>query len=296
MPQFNAYYRLTEARSDGISQSATSGERAVNFQNPDILHTFMLNHAAWRGSDVLERAGDPVSRLTNPELYCCSSALDRAALGIRGVRVHGMAEGAELIIVFDESAAPISLDLYAGGHTDNLVVFGSQCAVQGDIRFGGGGNLVFCGGRGEQQYYRVALYTTTSAFVFGADSTSVGAYFHIEGPRRHVVVGRDCMFSAEVYVAATDNHAIIDKATGTVLNPPEDILIGPHAWIGFGATILKGVDVGADAIIAARALLTRSAPPGALLAGAPAKIVREGVTWHRAFPSDLPPVIGPDQL
>ena len=288
LPYFTSHYRLTGARPEDISWSTKLPDLSEPFAASDTLHAFILNHSAWRGADVLGKAGDPVQRLQNPELYRCSAEVDRAALGRRGVRVHGMAENAELIVVFDESAAPISVDVYAYGQTDNLLIFGPQCTVQGSFSFGGPGNLAYCGGRsGIEQTYRVVFYTSTSAFVFGTDSTSVGTYFHIEGPRRYTVVSRDCMLAAEIYVASTDNHAIIDQATKAIINPPDDVLIGPHAWIGFGATILKGVSVGENAIIAARAVLTRSAPPGTLSAGAPARVIREGVTWDRAFPSVL---------
>ncbi len=287
LPLFCSHYRLNEERKEDTSQSnlldaVSSGGSA------EVIHNFIMNHSAWRGLDVLAQAGDPVVVLGDLQVYRCSLEADRVALTHRGVWVHGIKEGEEFTVVVDAAATPIHVDVHTYGYSGNLLVFGPGCAMRGDFRFGGSGNMAYCSGRaGQDQAYRVALYTSSSAFVFGAESTSVGTYFHIEGPDRYIIVGRDCMLSAETYVAATDNHAILDKDTGEVLNPPEDILIGPHAWIGFGATVLKGADVGQDAVIAARALLTKSAPPGALLAGSPARVIRERVTWDRAFPSVL---------
>lgn len=43
--------------------------------------------------------------------------------------------------------------------------------------------------------------------------------------------------------------------------------------------ILKGVEIGDGAVIAAGSVVTRSIPAGALVAGAPAKIVRQQVSW-----------------
>jgi maltose O-acetyltransferase len=51
--------------------------------------------------------------------------------------------------------------------------------------------------------------------------------------------------------------------------------IGDGAWIGIGAILLKGVQVGADARVAAGAVVTRDVPPGARVAGNPARVEDE---------------------
>lgn len=51
------------------------------------------------------------------------------------------------------------------------------------------------------------------------------------------------------------------------------IRIGSRVWIGARATILKGVEIGDGAIIAAGAVVTRDVPPLAIAAGNPARIV-----------------------
>ncbi len=53
------------------------------------------------------------------------------------------------------------------------------------------------------------------------------------------------------------------------------IVIEDDAWIGFGSTILKGVTVGRGSVVAARSLVTQSVPPWVLVAGSPARVVRE---------------------
>jgi acetyltransferase-like isoleucine patch superfamily enzyme len=59
---------------------------------------------------------------------------------------------------------------------------------------------------------------------------------------------------------------------GSVAAAP--IVIGSDAWIGFGCTLLKGITVGERSVIAARSLVTKDVPPGVLVAGAPAQIVK----------------------
>ncbi|MEE4213008.1 MAG: DapH/DapD/GlmU-related protein [Parvularcula sp.] len=58
----------------------------------------------------------------------------------------------------------------------------------------------------------------------------------------------------------------------TILANP--IAIEDKVWIGFGATILKGVTIGEGAIVAAGAVVTKDVPPYSIVAGNPARVVR----------------------
>jgi acetyltransferase-like isoleucine patch superfamily enzyme len=53
------------------------------------------------------------------------------------------------------------------------------------------------------------------------------------------------------------------------------IRIGDDCWIGFGATILKGVAIGQGAVVAARALVTSDVAPWTVVAGNPAVPIKE---------------------
>jgi acetyltransferase-like isoleucine patch superfamily enzyme len=53
------------------------------------------------------------------------------------------------------------------------------------------------------------------------------------------------------------------------------IEVGDDVWIGFNATILKGVKIGKGAIIAAASVVTKDVPEFVVVAGNPAKIVKE---------------------
>ncbi len=54
----------------------------------------------------------------------------------------------------------------------------------------------------------------------------------------------------------------------------EPVMIRRNAWIGAGAIILPGVTVGENAIVAAGAVVTKDVPDNAVVAGVPAKMLR----------------------
>ena len=53
------------------------------------------------------------------------------------------------------------------------------------------------------------------------------------------------------------------------------ITIKKNCWICSSATIIGGVTVGENSIVAAGAVVTRDVPPNSIVAGVPAKVVRE---------------------
>jgi acetyltransferase-like isoleucine patch superfamily enzyme len=70
----------------------------------------------------------------------------------------------------------------------------------------------------------------------------------------------------------SENHPLDPADRKTVI--PRPIVIKRNAWIGAGATILPGVTVGENAIVAAGAVVNRDVPPNSVVAGHPAKVVK----------------------
>jgi maltose O-acetyltransferase len=60
----------------------------------------------------------------------------------------------------------------------------------------------------------------------------------------------------------------------------EPVAIGDHAWIASDVTVLRGVSIGAHAVIGTRSLVTSDVPPHGLAFGVPARV--RGVVGDRS--------------
>lgn len=73
-------------------------------------------------------------------------------------------------------------------------------------------------------------------------------------------------------VLATLDHGIAPDDRGTLY--PAPIIIGKNVWLGANVTVLKGVNIGDNAVVAAGAVITRDVPANTVAAGVPARVVK----------------------
>ena len=86
-----------------------------------------------------------------------------------------------------------------------------------------------------------------------------------------ITIGDDCLIGHNV-VLATLNHDL-DPAHRADLHPAP-IVVGNNVWIGANATVLPGVTIGDNAVIAAASVVTKDVPRNAVVVGAPARVIR----------------------
>ncbi len=70
----------------------------------------------------------------------------------------------------------------------------------------------------------------------------------------------------------TENHPLDPTDRRALLCKP--IVIKRNAWIGAAATVLPGVTIGENAVVAAGAVVTTDVPDNAVVGGVPAKIIK----------------------
>ena len=86
-----------------------------------------------------------------------------------------------------------------------------------------------------------------------------------------ITIGDDCLIGHNV-VLATLNHGFAPDRRKDM--HPAPIVIGRNVWIGASATVLPGVSIGDNAIIAAGAVVTKDIPANTVAGGVPAKVLR----------------------
>jgi acetyltransferase-like isoleucine patch superfamily enzyme len=122
-----------------------------------------------------------------------------------------------------------------------------------------------------------------SSTVFTPFNTNFGKHITIG---KNVFINHGCTFldlggiTIEDDVLIATNVQLISESHS--LNPTErkalvldSILIKKNAWIGAGAIILPGVTVGENSVVAAGAVVTKDVPDNVVVAGVPAKFVKD---------------------
>lgn len=110
-------------------------------------------------------------------------------------------------------------------------------------------------------------------------NTVIGDYFFanhncqiLDGGRvtfgNHVFIAPNCVFT-------TAEHAIDAKQRNEGLEVALPINVGNNVWIGAGVTVLGGVTIGDNTVIAAGSVVTRDIPSGVIAAGIPCRVLRK---------------------
>jgi acetyltransferase-like isoleucine patch superfamily enzyme len=104
---------------------------------------------------------------------------------------------------------------------------------------------------------------------------------------KSVFIGYECAFTGHAAIDVADQVMIAHKVNLVTAGHPiepdlrrtyitaEPITIETNVWIGAAATVLPGVTIGADSVVAAGAVVTHDVPPATLVGGVPATVIRK---------------------
>ena len=140
----------------------------------------------------------------------------------------------------------------------------------------------------------VSAYAGCS-FSLGKEGTcSVGDFTLLNGvlimAEERIEIGSYCLMSWNVGIADSDFHPLdpaqrmqdaLALAPYYENRPARPVLrtapvrIHDNVWVGMGAVILKGVEIGENSVVAAGAIVTKSVPPNVVVAGNPAVVVKQ---------------------
>ncbi|MEM7791422.1 MAG: acyltransferase [Verrucomicrobiota bacterium] len=217
--------------------------------------------------------------------------------GMEFISFESMPDAVKMRGTFSENCflacSPTTLDnLRNGGANLSIVsmfpsktISGAFCLIQDfsgsvSVSYGVGGGYVLLGHLGS---VHVDCRVAGEGVIAIGDKTTVNQA-RIVAVNSNILVGRDGLWSDGILLQGSDQHGIVDLDSRQILNQDKrDIIIGAHVWVGRRATIMPNVDVGRGGIVGASSVVTKPVPPFCAVAGNPARIVREKVSWCRPW-------------
>lgn len=101
----------------------------------------------------------------------------------------------------------------------------------------------------------------------------IGCNLKVQG-NGHVVIGNNCDLAPDVsFVTGSHKIGSRDRRAGEGFNA--DIKVGNGCWIGEGAGIMPGVQIGDGCVVAARACVAENVPEDCLTGGVPSRVIRK---------------------
>ncbi|TDN55098.1 lipopolysaccharide O-acetyltransferase [Buttiauxella sp. JUb87] len=109
------------------------------------------------------------------------------------------------------------------------------------------------------------------------DDVNISDWSHI-GALNKVVISSGCLIGSKVHITDHSHGStfFLDELMPNrrKLVSKGEVFVGKNVWIGDGAIILPGVNIGEGAIIGANSVVTKSIPEYSIAAGNPAEVIR----------------------
>jgi acetyltransferase-like isoleucine patch superfamily enzyme len=146
-------------------------------------------------------------------------------------------------------------------------------------------SVIHCSARMDTPPYRIFSlgdYSVIESFacinnavgdVIIGDHTRIGLHNTIIGPvdiGSHVNLAQGITVSALNHNFSDTNKRIDEQGVST-----NQVTIEDDVWVGANAVILPGVTIGEHCVVAAGAVVTKDVPPHSLVAGVPAKVIKQ---------------------
>ncbi len=106
------------------------------------------------------------------------------------------------------------------------------------------------------------------------ERTTIGYHTFIFASER-IIVGDDCLIAPFVYLVDSDHGIEKGKNINIQPNSTAPIIIGNDVWIASNVTILKGVNIGDGAVIAANSVVNMNVGSNEIWGGSPARKIGE---------------------
>ena len=127
---------------------------------------------------------------------------------------------------------------------------------------------------GRNAWFDISRYTK-NAEINISDGTQIGRYFVVSACK-NISIGKKCLISYNVTIA-DHNHDVFNPEISPMdagITEGKEIIIEDECFIGALSFILKGVHLGRHSVVGANSVVTKSFPAYSVIAGSPARLVR----------------------
>lgn len=116
--------------------------------------------------------------------------------------------------------------------------------------------------------------------IIAEEPMSIGPNSTIYTTRAKLIIKSHFISGPNLTIITGDHHYVVGKFIDEVkdkdklIENDQDVIIEEGVWCGANVTIMKGVTIGRESIVAAGAVVTKSCPPYSIIGGVPAKVIK----------------------
>jgi len=195
-----------------------------------------------------------------------------------GLHIRRKIRGTGNRVILDGYYDHISIDIRGN---DNTILFEKDVKVTHAVfRIYGNGCRVSIGRNVRISGGEFWVEDDQGTLSIGENTTIESGHFAVTEDHSELRIGADCMLAKEIEIRTGDSHSLLNSE-GKRINPAGNVLIEDHVWIANRAVILKNVHIQQGAVIGAAAVVTRNVARNSVVAGNPAREIKQDIRWTR---------------
>lgn len=167
------------------------------------------------------------------------------------------------------------------GNANNIVIENSVVLENCNIYINGNNSNVHIRGGCKIKNSSFWIEDDNVLIQIGNRTTIEGAHLAATEDGTSINIGNDCMLAYGIEIRTGDSHSILSKE-GERINYAKNVVLGDRIWVAANVTILKGVNIKEDSIIATGSIVTKSFEQSNIIVGGnPARLLKECISWKR---------------